>query len=80
MNDFQILRILKGFDEDYEIDESSFLVERNMIPKLKTENLNMFNLNSILEQDDGSNWDYVARDSMDECIEVSVVLHVACTT
>ncbi len=69
-NDYHVLRVLKGHNEDYDIDPDSHIVEHLMIPKLKMERITSLNkLNSILEEDDGSNYDYGTFKSINECIE-----------
>lgn len=70
-NDYHILRILKGYDEDYEPNEDKVILEHQMIPKTKRETINSLNkLRSILEEDDGGNYDYKVKDSVEECIEI----------
>jgi len=70
-NDYHILRILKGYDEDYETNGDKVILEHQMIGKAKQETINsMRKLKSILEEDDGGNYDYEAKDSVDECIEI----------
>ena len=70
-NDYHILRILKGFDEDYEPNEDKVIIEHQMIPKSKTEGIySLEKLKKILEQDDGGNWDYKVKDTVEECIKI----------
>ena len=70
-NDYHILRILKGFDEDYEPNEDKVILEHQMIPKSKTEGIHTLEkLKKILEEDDGGNYDYKAKDSVEECIKI----------
>lgn len=70
-NDYHILRILKWFDEDYEPNDSKVILEHQKIPKTKTEKIySLSKLREILEKDDGGNWDYTAKDSVKDCIEI----------
>ena len=62
-NDYHILRILKGYDEDYETNGDKVILEHQMIGKARRETINsMRKLKSILEEDDGGNYDYEAKD------------------
>lgn len=70
-NDYHILRILKGFDEDYEVNENKVIIEHQMIPKTKTDKIHTLEkLRKILEEDDGGNYDYKVKNSVEECIEI----------
>ena len=70
-NDYHILRILKGYDEDYETNGDKVILEHQMIGKAKKETINsMRKLKIILEEDDGGNYDYKVKDSVAECIEI----------
>lgn len=57
--DYWYVRILKGYDEDYEEEEDSFILERNKIPKNggRSENLSLKKLKEIILEDDLGNWD-----------------------
>jgi len=56
--DFWFVRILKGYDEEYKIDNDSFLLERNKIPmRRKGEYLTLMKTKNIINKDDYSNWD-----------------------
>jgi len=69
-NDYHILRILKGFGEDYEEDLDSFILEHNMIRKPKGDTITgITKLRKILSEDDGGNWAYKVYSSIDDCIE-----------
>ena len=70
-NDYHILRILKGYDIDYEQDENSVLLEENRVPRGKKDEITgLVALRKILEEDDGGNWGYICKDTVQECIDV----------
>ncbi len=71
-NDYHILRILKGFDEDYEPNNDKVILEHQLIPKDKKEEgiHSLEKLLKILDQDDGGNYDYLVRDTFEECIKI----------
>lgn len=70
-NDYHILRIVKGYGEDYEPDQNKVILEHQKIPKTKGDKVNsLTKLRSILDQDDGGNWSYEALSSLDECIKI----------
>jgi len=68
VNDYHILRILKGFGEGYVKDENKFILEHQLISKSKTEKLSVSKMQRILNNDDGGNNDYFVYDNIDECI------------
>jgi hypothetical protein len=56
--DFWFVRILEGFNEDYEKEEGCFVLERNKAEmNTKCEKLTMSKLKRIIQEDDGGNWD-----------------------
>jgi len=68
--DFWFVRILEGYNEDYE-QENSFILERNKIRKsFKGENLSLSKVKDIIQEDDGSNWDMQVSNDIDELIEM----------
>lgn len=68
---FWIARILKGFGEDYEAIEGSYIVEREQLDKnAKSERLTFLQASSILINDSFENWDYTVCDSIEEAIEL----------
>ena len=67
---FWIARILKGYGEDYEEVEGSYIVERNKKDKwAKPEKLNTSKATKILASDDFENWDYEVYDCLEDAIE-----------
>ena len=69
-NDYHILRILEGYDKDYEKCEDSYVLEWQKISKNRKDNITgMLKLKKILSEDDGSNWDCKQYDSLQECID-----------
>ena len=70
VTDYHVLRVLKGYGEDYENQEDSFILEHQMIPKRRQDSISsLTKLTYILLQDDGGNWDYGVFNSISECIE-----------
>lgn len=70
--DTHVLRILEGFNEDYEECENKVLVEWNQIPHdYKGQNIDIKRLDWLLEEDsiDLSNWDYKCYNSIEDAIE-----------
>ena len=66
---FWFVRILKGYNKDYEKEEGCFLLERNNVEKnSKTENLTIGKVRKIIEEDDGSNWDVYQGMDVEELI------------
>lgn len=56
--DFWFVRILEGYNEEYDQEEGSFILERNKIEMdRKCEKLTLSKLKQIIEDDNGSNWD-----------------------
>lgn len=71
VNDYHILRVLVGYGEDYELNKDKVVLEHQKIPKAKTDSIgSLAKLKSILEEDDGGNWDYLVKDSVEECLEI----------
>lgn len=68
--DFWLIRVLEGFNEDYEPEEGSYLMEREKIPmNTKGEKLNTSKVKKILLEDDGGNYDYIQSYDLCEIIE-----------
>lgn len=68
--DFHLVRILKGYNEDYEPDEDSYIMERNIIPmERRDENLSIRKVRKIIEEDNLDNWDYYQSYDLDDLIE-----------
>lgn len=68
--DFHLVRILKGYNEDYEPDEDSYIMERNMIPmERKGENLTLYKVREIVQEDIMDNWDMYQSYDLDDLIE-----------
>lgn len=69
VNDYHLVRVLKGFNEEYEKDENSFLLERNKIEKdRKQDKLTLSKVRSILINDEFDNWDIFQFDSLKDAI------------
>lgn len=69
--DYWFVRILKGYDEDYNEDEESYILERNKISKdRKTDKLSLSKVKKIIEEDDGSSWDFQQSYDIDELIDM----------
>ena len=71
-HDFWVIRILKGYGEDYEVKEGSFLLERNKIDRhqFAGRNVTVLQVRKVitLDREDGGNWDYVSSDDIDNLI------------
>lgn len=64
------VRVLDGYNEEYEPEEGKFLIERNNISKdHRSDKLSINKVKQIILDDDGSNWDILAVDSMEDVIE-----------
>ena len=58
VNDFWLVRILEGYNEEYEEESGSYILEREKIPNIrKGENLTLSKVKRIIQEDDGGNWD-----------------------
>lgn len=69
--DYWFVRILKGYDKDYNPDEDSFILERNKIQKdHKSEMLTLTKVKEIILDDDNSNWDYEQSYDINELIDM----------
>lgn len=70
VTDYHILRVLEGFDTDYERDPNSWLVEWNRIAKQRKGSTIVLqrDLEKVLDEDDGSNWDYSAFETLEDCL------------
>lgn len=65
------IRIVKGYDEEYEKDSDSYIMERNKIEKeRKTDKLSLKTVKEIILEDDGSNWDYKQSYDINELIDM----------
>lgn len=69
VKDYHLLRVLPGFDKDYEEYESKIILEVQMIPKSKKDEANINIVSRILEEDDFCNFSCKDYYSMDEIIE-----------
>jgi len=71
VNDYWLVRILKGYDEDYKEDEDSYLMERDKIAKdHKSDKLTLSKVKAILKKDEFENWDIKARKNIKDLIEI----------
>jgi len=69
--DFWFIRILKGYNEEYEKQENSYILERNKIAMdVKGENLNITKLKNIIKEDDGENWDIQQSEDINKLIDM----------
>ena len=72
--DFWYCRILKDFNEDYNEEVGSYLLERNKIPNdFKGQLMNEYLLRKIVEEDSFENWDLKQSYDLDELIDVGIV-------
>ena len=70
-NAYHILRILKGYDEEYEKNDDMYMLEVQQIPKPKGEMIKTLDqLETVLREDDGGNYDYKVFNTLEECISV----------
>lgn len=68
--DFHLIRILKGYGEDYENDEDSYIMERNKIPMdRKCHGLTIRKVREIVQEDCFDNWDYYQSYDLNELID-----------
>ena len=71
VHDTWFVRILEGYNEDYEREEGSYILERNNVPNdYKGQQLTLKRVKQIIEEDDGSNWDIEVGNDLDELIEM----------
>lgn len=69
VNDIWLVRVIEGFDEDYNKQEGSYLLERNNIAKEnKSDGLSLTKVIEIIKEDDFSNWDVEQYDDLEELI------------
>lgn len=69
--DYWFIRILEGYNEDYEQEEGSYIMERNKIEMdRKGENLSLSKLKRIVLEDDGSNWDFQQSFDIEELVDM----------
>jgi hypothetical protein len=72
-HDFWICRILKGYGEDYEEIEGSYILERNKIGKDKNvKDYPLLLIKKVIHQDqeDGCNWDYKVSTDIEKLISM----------
>jgi hypothetical protein len=68
--DFWFVRILAGYNKDYEREEGSFLLERNKIEMdKKGQKLTISKVRQIISEDDASSWDIEQSDDINELID-----------
>jgi len=71
VTDFWFVRILAGYNKDYEKEEGCFLLERNNIPKdRKSDKLTLSKVKQIIQEDCGDNWDIEESHDINELIEM----------
>lgn len=71
VEDTWFVRLLDGFNEEYEPEEGSYILERNNVPNdYKCQKLTIDRVRQIIEDDDGCNWDYQVSDDVDELIDM----------
>jgi len=69
-NTFWLAKILADYNEDYEPSIGTYMLERNNIEKsFKGEQLSLIDLNNLLIEDDGSNWDNLQCDSLEDALD-----------
>ena len=78
VHNFWIAKILVGINEDYEEQEDCVLIERNNIDEVNVKYLKMphrlsddelIDLILNIDSEDGSNWDVLECDSIEDAIE-----------
>lgn len=68
---FWFVRVLEGFNEEYEREEGSYILERNKIEMdTKGQNLTFSKLRRIIEEDDASNWDFQQGFDVEELVDM----------
>ena len=68
-NNFWLVRVLEGFNSEYEAEDGCFILERNNIEKTyKGEPLTRTRVIEIIENDDFSNWDFAVYNDLDSLI------------
>lgn len=71
VHDFWFVRILEGYNAEYEKEDGCFVLERNNIRKnSRQEVLTISKVKKIIQEDDGSNWDIEQAYSVEELIEM----------
>jgi len=71
VHDTWFVRILEGYNEDYEKKEGSFLLERNKISnEHKGQRLTIQRVKRIILDDDGSNWDVKSDYEIENLIDI----------
>jgi hypothetical protein len=69
-NDYWLVRVLPGYNKEYEKDSEKILLERNNIPKdFKRDMMTEDKLRKILTEDDFSNWDIGEYSQIEDLIE-----------
>lgn len=69
--DFWFVRILEGYNKEYEQEKGCYLLERNNIPKdNKSDKLTLQKVRKIIEEDDGQNYDIEESYDLNELIEM----------
>ena len=70
VNDFWLIRVLEGFNIDYEKEEGTYLLERNNIPKdNNSEGLDLLKVIEIIKDDGFENWDIEEYSDLSDLIE-----------
>ena len=68
---FWFVRILEGYNEEYEQEEGSYILERNNVEmNTKGEKLTLSKVKKIIQEDDGSNWDIEQGYNIEELIDM----------
>lgn len=68
--DFWFVRILEGYNEEYNKEEGSYILERNKIEMdSKGQKLTISKLKQIIEEDDGGNWDFIQGYDIEELVD-----------
>ena len=71
VNDTWFVRILEGFNEDYDKEDGMYILERNNIPnEYKGQNLTVKRVVDIIKNDSGENWDIESSDDLDYLIDM----------
>jgi hypothetical protein len=69
-NDFWLIRVIEGVNEEYEREEGVYLLERNNIRKeSKGQDLSLSKVIELIKADEFDNWDIKEYSDLDELIE-----------
>lgn len=71
VNDTWIVRILEGYNEEFEQEEGSYILERDkVLNDYKGQKITMLRLKTILEEDSFENWDIKQSYNVEELVDM----------